>query len=62
MSEQQPESEHPTPTIWPALRYDDAPGAVRFLVDVFGFREHSSFPEREVMWRTRSCAGPKAAA
>jgi uncharacterized glyoxalase superfamily protein PhnB len=29
----------PAPTVWPALRYDDAPGALRFLVDVFGFRE-----------------------
>jgi uncharacterized glyoxalase superfamily protein PhnB len=28
----------PQPTVWPALRYDDAPGAVRLLVDVFGFR------------------------
>ena len=27
------------PTVWPALRYDDAPSALRFLVDVFGFRE-----------------------
>lgn len=27
------------PTVWPALRYDDAPAAVRILVDVFGFRE-----------------------
>ncbi|KAA9160833.1 glyoxalase [Amycolatopsis acidicola] len=26
-------------TVWPALRYDDAPAAVRFLVDVAGFRE-----------------------
>lgn len=26
------------PTVWPALRYDDAPAAVRFLTDVFGFR------------------------
>lgn len=28
-----------TPTVWPALRYDDAPAAVRFLVDVLGFTE-----------------------
>jgi uncharacterized glyoxalase superfamily protein PhnB len=27
----------PAPTIWPALRYDDAAAAVRFLVDVCGF-------------------------
>lgn len=30
--------EHP-PTVWPALRYADAPGAIRFLVDAFGFDE-----------------------
>jgi uncharacterized glyoxalase superfamily protein PhnB len=29
----------PQPTVWPALRYDDAPAALRFLIDVFGFRE-----------------------
>ncbi|QYN16789.1 VOC family protein [Amycolatopsis sp. DSM 110486] len=29
----------PQPTVWPALRYDDAPAAVRFLVDVLGFEE-----------------------
>jgi uncharacterized glyoxalase superfamily protein PhnB len=33
------------PTVWPALRYDDAPGAVRFLVDVFGFREALVVPD-----------------
>ncbi|MQA10351.1 MAG: glyoxalase [Pseudonocardiaceae bacterium] len=27
------------PTVWPGLRYDDAPGAIRVLVDVFGFQE-----------------------
>jgi uncharacterized glyoxalase superfamily protein PhnB len=32
-------TETPAPTVWPALRYDDAPAAVRFLVDVVGFRE-----------------------
>jgi uncharacterized glyoxalase superfamily protein PhnB len=25
------------PTIYPTLRYDDAPAAIRFLVDAFGF-------------------------
>lgn len=25
------------PTIWPALRYADAPAAIRFLVEAFGF-------------------------
>jgi uncharacterized glyoxalase superfamily protein PhnB len=25
--------------VWPALRYADAPAAIRFLVDAFGFKE-----------------------
>ena len=29
----------PAPTIWPALAYADAPGAIRFLVEAFGFVE-----------------------
>ena len=29
----------PAPTIWPALAYADAPAAIRFLVDAFGFVE-----------------------
>jgi uncharacterized glyoxalase superfamily protein PhnB len=33
------------PTVWPRLRYDDAPGAIRFLVDVFGFREALVAPD-----------------
>jgi uncharacterized glyoxalase superfamily protein PhnB len=33
------------PTVWPALCYDDAPGALRFLVDVFGFREALVVPD-----------------
>ncbi|MHA6622719.1 VOC family protein [Pseudonocardia sp. DLS-67] len=33
------------PTVWPALRYDDAPAALRFLVDVFGFREALVVPD-----------------
>lgn len=32
-------TETPAPNVWPALRYDDAPAAVRFLVDVLGFTE-----------------------
>jgi uncharacterized glyoxalase superfamily protein PhnB len=32
-------TETPAPTVWPALRYDDAPAAIRFLVDVLGFTE-----------------------
>jgi uncharacterized glyoxalase superfamily protein PhnB len=35
----------PQVTVWPALRYDDAPGAVRFLADVFGFREALVVPD-----------------
>lgn len=35
----------PGPTVWPALRYDDAPGALRFLVDVLGFREALVVPD-----------------
>lgn len=33
------------PTVWPALRYDDAPGALRFLIDVLGFREALVVPD-----------------
>ncbi|MDQ2881636.1 MAG: VOC family protein [Actinomycetota bacterium] len=29
----------PAPTIWPALAYADAPAALRFLVEAFGFVE-----------------------
>jgi uncharacterized glyoxalase superfamily protein PhnB len=29
----------PAPTIWPCLAYADAPAAIRFLVDTFGFVE-----------------------
>jgi uncharacterized glyoxalase superfamily protein PhnB len=29
----------PRPTIWPCLNYQDALGAIRFLVDVVGFTE-----------------------
>ncbi|MFD9888916.1 VOC family protein [Amycolatopsis sp. NPDC059027] len=32
-------TETPAPTVRPAFRYDDAPAAIRFLVDVIGFRE-----------------------
>ena len=35
----------PQPTVWPALRYDDAPGGLRFLVDVLGFRETLVVPD-----------------
>jgi uncharacterized glyoxalase superfamily protein PhnB len=33
-----------TTTIWPALRYRDAPAAIRFLVEAFGFEEVVSYP------------------
>ncbi|MBO0851744.1 MAG: VOC family protein [Pseudonocardia sp.] len=33
------------PTVWPALRYDDAPAALRFLTDVLGFREALVVPD-----------------
>lgn len=29
--------EIPAPTVWPALRYHDAPAAIEFLVEVLGF-------------------------
>jgi uncharacterized glyoxalase superfamily protein PhnB len=29
----------PSPTVWPSLRYTDAPAAIRFIVDVLGFDE-----------------------
>ncbi|MGH3855539.1 MAG: VOC family protein [Pseudonocardiaceae bacterium] len=29
----------PAPTVWPALVYADAPAAIRFLVEAFGFVE-----------------------
>ena len=40
-------TETPAPTVWPALRYDDAPAAVRFLVDVLGFTETMVVPGPE---------------
>ena len=33
-----------TTTIWPTLRYRDAPAAIRFLVDAFGFEKVVSYP------------------
>ena len=40
-------TETPAPTVWPALRYADAPAAVRFLVDVLGFTEPLVVPGPE---------------
>jgi uncharacterized glyoxalase superfamily protein PhnB len=34
----------PPKTIWPTLVYTDAPGAIRFLVDAFGFEESIVVP------------------
>ncbi|HEY2763727.1 MAG TPA: VOC family protein [Pseudonocardiaceae bacterium] len=44
-------TEIPAPTIWPALIYADAPGAIRFLVEAFGFVETLVVPgeqDREI--------------
>lgn len=35
----------PEPTVWPCLRFADAPAAVRLLVDVFGFTEALVVPD-----------------
>ena len=35
----------PAPTVWIALRYNDALGAIRFLVDVFGFEERAVYTD-----------------
>jgi uncharacterized glyoxalase superfamily protein PhnB len=32
------------PTIYPFLRYDDAPGAIEWLTRAFGFEQHFSVP------------------
>ncbi|MGH3686940.1 MAG: VOC family protein [Pseudonocardiaceae bacterium] len=32
-------TETPAPTVWPTLAYTDAPAAIRFLVEAFGFVE-----------------------
>jgi uncharacterized glyoxalase superfamily protein PhnB len=33
-----------TTVVWPTLRYDDAPAAIRFLVEAFGFEEVAVHP------------------
>lgn len=35
----------PAPTVWPALRYHDAPTALRFLTEVLGFRSALVVPD-----------------
>ena len=32
-------------TVWPTLVYDDARGAIRFLLDTFGFEERITVPD-----------------
>jgi uncharacterized glyoxalase superfamily protein PhnB len=39
----------PEPNVWPAFRYDDAPAAIRFLVDVLGFTETLVVPEGDLI-------------
>jgi uncharacterized glyoxalase superfamily protein PhnB len=39
----------PAPNVWPALRYDDAPAAIRFLVDVLGFTETLVVPDGDLV-------------
>lgn len=34
-------------TVWPTLRYRDAPAAIRFLVEAFGFEEVVAYPGEE---------------
>ncbi|MEC3982723.1 VOC family protein [Amycolatopsis sp. H20-H5] len=41
------ETETPQLTVWPALHYDDATSAIRFLVDVVGFREALVVPTED---------------
>jgi uncharacterized glyoxalase superfamily protein PhnB len=42
-----PRSTPPAPTVWPALNYADAPAAIRFLVEAFGFEETVAYPGAE---------------
>lgn len=35
----------PQKNVWPALRYQDAPGAIRFLVDGFGFELRACYAD-----------------
>lgn len=42
----------PAPAVWPCLSYADAPGAIRFLVEAFGFVEALVVPgeqDREIV-------------
>jgi uncharacterized glyoxalase superfamily protein PhnB len=45
------DSTPPAPTVWPAIRYENAKAAIAFLVDAFGFEEALVVPsdgERDV--------------
>ena len=35
----------PPKTVWPTVNYVDAPGAIRFLVDVLGFVERAAYTD-----------------
>lgn len=37
------------PTVWPCLSYRDAPAALRFLVDAFGFTERAVYAEGDTV-------------
>jgi uncharacterized glyoxalase superfamily protein PhnB len=37
-------STHTQTIVWPTLTYADAPGAIRFLVEAFGFEEVAVYP------------------
>jgi uncharacterized glyoxalase superfamily protein PhnB len=41
MNETQPKT---AAVVWPTLRYRDAPAAIRFLVEAFGFEETAVYP------------------
>lgn len=37
------------PSVWPAIAYRDAPAAIRFLVEAFGFVERARYGSGEVV-------------
>jgi len=39
-------AKHSAPAIYPTLRYDDAPAAIRFLTEAFGFRADAVHEEQ----------------
>lgn len=52
----------PRPNVWPALSYDDAPAAVRFLVDVLGFTEALVVPGKDGTIRHAELRWPEGGA